>query len=285
MTLDQHSSDWIPPCDLCGGFRYDAFPISGGRAAHRCRDCGLITLGNPDSTTDQFPRFAIPVESLVNAMKGMAGARVLVLGPIDDEFRQRASEADVVLETIPTGPPDLPSRPPALENLRFLPETFDAVIATAGLEWFESPSLIFERSRLWLRAGGILLVGAWDMRSLPARLRRKTWMRLRSAGAHYLMSLSAIRRYAARYGYYIGAVRTKSRARDIAASITGNNEPTLVSEVASTPLAFVSTILGMGPMVIVQLSKGGLSTRAVRLDTETESKSAPGLAPAMFVAD
>lgn len=282
MSSDPHTDDWLPPCDLCGGFRFDTVTNGNSVSARRCRDCDLVTLpGTAEGNAER--RFSLPTDVLAEAIRHMPGGRVLLLGPPTQELLNVAREGGVVLETPSVDAIGQRPTPPALDHLRYMPETFDGVVATEGLEWFDAPSLVFERSRLWLRPGGTLLVGAWDIHSLPARLRRRSWIRLRATGAHHLMSLDAIRRYAARYGFYIGAVKTRASARDVASSIAGTLSPSWLTEMATLPIALASIAFGMGPLVIVRLSKGGLSTRTIRLDTEAEN--AQGLAPAMYVGE
>lgn len=282
--MHSHPADeWLSPCDLCGGFCFEPVTLSSERVGRRCRDCGLISLSSSENGPATARRLALPTRIIAESVRRLGGGQVLLLGPPNEEVVQAARESGVSL-TIPSV--DIPGAsftPPSLENLRYMPESFDGVVATEAIEWFDFPSLVFERSRLWLRPAGMLLVGAWDIRSLPARLRRGSWIRLRANGAHYLMSLDAVRRYAARYGFYIGTVRTQAHTRDVASSLTGNASPSWFTEMASVPIALVSALMGMGPLVVVRLSKGGLSARTIRLDTEAESKSAPGLAPAMFV--
>lgn len=284
MPIPPHpTDDWIPPCDLCGGFGFDPVAISGGHSGRRCRSCGLIALALEESDGTAAHRFALPPAVVSDGIRRLGGGRVLLLGPPDQEIVKAAQDIGVELVTPSVDALGASHRPPDLENLRYAPESFDGVMATEGLEWFDSPSLVFERSRLWLRPAGTLVVGAWDIRSLPARLRRRSWMRLRCDGAHHLMSLNAIRRYAARYGFYIGAVQTRTDTHDVASSVTGNTSPSWFTEMATAPIALASALFGMGPLAIVRLSKGGLSARTIRLNSESESKNAPGLAPAMYV--
>ncbi len=284
MSINTHPSDeWIPPCDLCGGFCFDAVALGGSIMGRRCRDCGLIVLPSDTANPATTRQLALPTQIIVESIRRLGGGNVLLLGPPNDAIVQAARESGVTLTTPSVDALGTSLVPPSLENLRYMPESFDGVIATEAIEWFDFPSLVFERSRLWLRPAGTLLVGAWDIRSLPARLRRRSWIRLRTNGAHYLMSLDAVRRYAARYGFYIGTVSTRAHTRDVASSLTGNAAPSWFTEIVTVPIALASALLGMGPLVVVRLSKGGLSARTIRLDNEAEAKSSPGLAPAMFV--
>jgi len=246
----------------------------------------LIAVSETEPTAESDERTALPSGVFFDTIRRLAGGRVLVVGTPDCSLVSAATEAGVTLEiaSLPTSSES--STLPDLEHLRYVPESFDGVIVLTGLERFASPSVVFERARLWLRADGTLLVGGWDMGSLPARLRQGAWIRIRSHGAHYLMSLAAIRRYAARYGFYVGAVRTCAQVRDVASSVAGSDSPSWLIEVVTAPLALVSSVFGMGPLVVVRLSKGSLTTtRAIRVDNEAEAKRAQGLAPAMFTGD
>jgi SAM-dependent methyltransferase len=292
MAYNAESDRWIPPCDLCGSYRHETIDAKERMELHRCLECGLVAIVHAKGTKlDGGAR--IPQELLAEAVRRGANGRlekILVLGEPEEVLLQAASEAGALIRTLSDTlqqngeKEELVAPSGSLEGARFPLDEFDMILSPHGLERYPSPSLLFERSRLWLRPGGVLLVGAWNFNSLPARLRPKSWMRQHTSGAAHLLGLDTIRRYATRNGFIIGSIRTRSHTRDVAAVVTGGSEPSWFAEMAAAPLALASSMFGMGVLVVVGMSKGSLTTRAILLNTEaeSESESASGLAPAMY---
>ena len=291
MAFDPKSDQWVPPCDLCGSFRFKTEKLPAGRMARRCLDCGLVSVdhGNQQSRREAPERGGMPEGMMIEALSKLRGGNgsALVIGLPSRAVVEAASAAglrlSVLVEPGSGEVPDAATFQASLESHSFLPDQFDMLLCARGLETFPSPSLLFERSRQWLAPGGTLLVSALNLDSLPARLRRRNWLCRYGLSAEHLLSLQTIKEYAERFGFDIRSVRTRSRTEEVAALITGHDHVAWITEMAAAPIALAASLLGMGVLVVVEMTKGGLAVRPILRNVEEQAESAPGLAPALYV--
>jgi hypothetical protein len=291
MAFDPKSDTWIPPCDLCGSFRYTTEELPAGHTARRCLDCGLVSVEHGEHRVrGEAPlRGGLPEGIMIEALTDLRGERscsALVIGFPSTAVVEAASAAgarlSVLVEPGSGEVPNVPTFQASLETHSFLPDQFDMILCARGLEAFPSPSLLFDRSRQWLTPGGALLVSALNLDSLPARLRRRNWFSRYAMSAEHLLSLNTIKRYAERFGFDIRSVRTRSRTEEVAALMTGHDRSAWITEMASAPLALAASLLGMGVLVVVEMTKGGLAVRPLLRNVEEQVDAAPGLAPALY---
>lgn len=288
MAVDQNSDTWVPPCDLCGSFRYETIKLSKGDVARRCRDCGLVSVTHTNGhRAGGYATVRVPDELLVGAIKGSRDARTaLVIGAPSTELVEAAAAAGIDLTALVEPGhgkiPGVTTHEASFDAAGFVPEKFDLILCARGLETFPSLSMLFDRARYWLVPGGTLLVGALNFESLPARLRRRNWLQRYTMSAEHLVGLSTLKGFARRFGFDIKSVRTRSRTGEVASIITGREHAMWFTEMALAPLALTASLLGMGVIVVMEMTKGGLVMRPILRGVEEEVEGSPGLAPALY---
>jgi hypothetical protein len=290
MALDPKSDTWVPACDLCGSFRFETIMLGSGAEARRCRDCGLVRIPHGNGhRAGGYAAVRIPEELLLEAISHNRedGTRsALVIGTPSTGLVEAASNAGLDLTALVEPGhgiiPGVSTHEASFDAAGFVPDKFDIILCTRGLETFVSPSLLFDRARYWLAPGGSLLVGALNFDSLPARLRRHNWLQRYAMGAEHLLSLSTLKGYARRFGFDIKSVRNRSRTEDVASIITGSEHPFWITEMAVAPLALAASLFSMGVIVVIEMRKSGLALRPILRGVEEEVEGAPGLAPAMY---
>lgn len=291
MAYSSKSDTWIAPCDLCGSLRHETFGLPGNRTARSCRDCGLVTIPQPEQSARQRPAplYELPLDPALAAIRNLdRDCSVLVIGAPSAQMIQVAAQSGIsmtaLLEPGSAPIPAIRTQEWSLDAASFPPDNFDLILCQNGLESFTCPSLLFKRVRYWLRPGGIFMVGALNLRSLPARIRRRSWLHQCTPGAEHLFSLDTIKGYAQRYGFGIRSVRTRSRTEDIASILAGNEHPSWMMSVIAAPLVMAGAILGIGMMIMVEMTKEGLALRPLRRELEEEVEGSPGLAPALYTS-
>jgi hypothetical protein len=290
MALDPKSDTWVPACDLCGSFRYEPITLGGGGLARRCRDCGLVRVAHDSARrAGGYALVRIPEELLLSAVRDGRSEPMrsaLVIGAPSTALVEAAAGAGIELTALVEpghgSIPGVSTREASFDAAGFVPDKFDIILCARGLETFPSPSLVFDRARYWLAPGGTLLVGALNFDSLPARVRRRNWLRRYAMSAEHLLSLGTLKAYARRFGFDIKSVRTRSRTEDVASIITGSEHPLWIAEMAFAPLALAASLFSMGVIVVIEMRKAGLVLRPILRDVEEEMEGAPGLAPALY---
>ncbi|MEO5930020.1 MAG: methyltransferase domain-containing protein [Candidatus Kapaibacterium sp.] len=265
--------------------------LSADVVARRCLDCDLVSIARGDQSPHADPQghAGLPDALMIDLLQRLAENQmlsVLLVGVPSPAVAATAHDLGVtmmVLSEPGSGEvPGIPTFQAKFENHSFLPDQFDLILCARGLESFTSPSLLFDRARHWLAPGGTLLVGSLNFGSLPARMRRGNWLARYGMTSEYLLSLDVIKGYAERFGFDIRSVRTRSNTGDVAAVITGHERPAWLTEMAVAPVALMASLLGMGVMVIVEMTRGGLAVRPLLRTVEEQAEGTPGLAPALY---
>ncbi len=266
-------------------------PVRG--SARRCCECGLVEL-DPEPSRPEV-RLPAGLQSSLGSLRqtlekaASGGARSLLLIGIDTQRMDGLSLCSaareigyhVTLLAEPGGtdryaPAETVVHSTSLEAAPFLPDQFDVIIVSRTLESFDSPALLFERARLWLESGGLLLFGGMNWSSIGARLWRRSWLLRNARRSKYLVSANIVRRYADRFGYDVRAIHTYSQVAKLAGS-----RQSLLTRALLAPVTVAATVLGMGDELYVELEKRGVAVRAISSRQE-EREAAPGLAPAMY---
>ncbi len=291
MAFNPKSDTWIAPCDLCGSLCHDILKLSHGTTARRCADCGLITFIHAEEALGGRGAAGpgMPPDLVMGAMQGLSReSPVLIIGTPSAAVVQAAMAVGAHLTAlVDPGSGQIPNVSTvewSLDAASFPPERFDLILCLRGLESFPVPSRLFDRARFWLRPTGSLLVGALNLDSLPARLRRRNWLLRYAAGAEHMLSLETIKGYAKRYGFGIKSVRTRSHTDEVASIITGSDNPSWLMSMASAPLALAASMLGMGVLAVVEMIKEGYAVRPLRRELEESAEGSPGLAPALYTS-
>lgn len=289
MAYSSKSDTWIAPCDLCGSLRYETFGLPGNRTARYCRDCGLVTIPHPEKSPhhEHASLYALLLDPALAAIRNLArDCSVLVIGTPSASLIDAATESGVTMTALlePGSAPVAAIRTQewSIDAASFPPDTFDLILCLRGLETFPCPSLLFKRVRYWLRPGGIFMVGALNLRSLPARIRRRNWLQQYTSGAEHLFSLHTIKGYARSYGFGIRSVRTRSRTEDVASILSGSRRASWTMSAIAAPLVIAGAILGIGMLIMVEMTKEGLALRPIRRELEEEVEGSPGFAPALY---
>jgi hypothetical protein len=169
-----------------------------------------------------------------------------------------------------------------LESAPFLPEQFDTIICARPLQSLRSPASLFEKSRLWLSAGGTLVVGGVNRSSLTGRIWRRNWLKAHAATARHLLNADNLKGYADRFGYEVKTLRTYSTMHQLAGIVSGRPAPSGVVEALLAPVALAANLLNMGDTFTAILVKGGAAVRPLPALLDQEEERSPGLAPALY---
>jgi SAM-dependent methyltransferase len=292
MAFDPTSDRWNEPCDLCGNVSYESIALREGARVLRCRECGLVTLvrdqqpgtANGSGGTAETGNLSLP--RVLEQARDEQARSVLVIGidrlPKGIDFASFGSNITFLVDpgiTLDAGR-SVTVYDMSLERAPFLPEQFDLIVCARSIESFDSPALLFEKTRLWLATGGTLLISGMNRGSLPARLWRDNWMRAHAAGAQHLLDTDNLRGYADRFGYEVKRLRMYSSLRDVTRA--AGRESSLL-ETLLAPIALTANLLNMGDTFLATLVKGGAAVRPMpRRAVDKEEDRAPGLAPAMY---
>jgi SAM-dependent methyltransferase len=287
MAFDPSQDRWTTACDLCGSLRAQPLSLPIPVGAHRCRSCGLVTLEH-DAATPPVPRVTTlrsSVRTLEQTMRQAAddGAeRVLLIGRSSgrayDAIRRSGLEITILGEPDEEPPEGAIFLTVRVEQAPFLPDQFDVVVCTTAIETFDAPALIFEKCRMWLAPGGLLVVGGMNWGAIGARLARRSWLARHAMRAHYLMTPRILRRYADRFGYNVRTAQTYARGADSPSEA----ERSGLSRIVTAPLRMAIGLAGMGDEMYVELIKRGVAPITLPSRVDEERESSPGLAPAMF---
>lgn len=287
MAFDPANDRWTTACDLCGSLRATTLSLPIPVEAHKCRSCGLVKLEHPTNGSPA-PR-ATALRSSIRALEqtirraAEGGAeRALLIGRssgrVYETLRDSGLEVTVLGEPGEEPPEGTIFHTVRVEQAPFLPDQFDVIVCTNAIETFDAPAMIFEKSRMWLAPGGLLVLGGMNWRGLGAMLSRRTWLARHAARAHYLMTPGILRRYADRFGYNVRSVQTYAR---FGRSGEGN-ERGGATGLALAPLRFAANIAGLGDEMYVELVKRGVAPITLPSRVEEERDASPGLAPAMY---
>jgi hypothetical protein len=294
MAYESTNDSWTYPCDLCGSVESEQITLPTNVTARRCYECGLITIPRASNGSNGANGHRYTPHSLASLRRSLRSAAregaesVLFLGTASlglvSTARDYNLKATALIEpdASPRELPDVIVHQTRLASAPFLPDQFDVIVCAGGPETMDAPSTFFERCRTWLVAGGLLLVGSSNWRSLPARLWRRNWMRRNMSGVSYLLTPDIIRAYADRYGYEIRDLQTHSSTGMIANVASPDHRPSRLLRVALAPVAVASGLLRMGDEVNVTLIKRGVAMRPLMKKIEEDAKESPGLAPAMY---
>ncbi|MBC8144809.1 MAG: methyltransferase domain-containing protein [bacterium] len=287
MPFEPSNDRWTTACDLCGSLvaKVVQLPIAG--AARRCRSCGLVTLERNDNSNGvqraSVLRSVASIESAVRRAPSDGVKRALLIGPANGSVFEalRRSEMEVTVLTDPEAPtpPDVVVFTVRIEQAPFLPDQFDLIICTTALEVLDSPATLFEKCRMWLAPGGLLIAGGANWGSLGARMSTRSWLARHTPLARYLISLRTLRRYADRFGFNVRTVQTFARAGNINDASLGE---ALIAGILFTPFRFVINMAGLGDEMYVELVKRGVAPITMPSRVEEERDPAPKLAPAMY---
>ena len=286
MAFDPSNDRWTSPCDLCGSLVGKVLQLPIAVPARRCGSCGLVTLeqsftGNGSTRVTSLRASMRALEQTVREAATAGAKRALLIGRSSGRAYEalRSSGLDVTVLSDPG------EEPPAgailhtvrLEQAPFLPDQFDLIICTTSIETMDSPATLFEKSRMWLAPGGLLVAGGMNWAALNAQVSRRSWLMRNASRAHYLMTRRTLRRYADRFGYNVRSVQTYTRFDRSSESHEG-----LIGRIASAPLRLLMNLTGMGDEMYVELVKRGVAPITMPARVEEERDPAPGLAPAMY---
>jgi hypothetical protein len=291
MAIDPSADRWNEPCDLCGSVRYESVADREGARVLRCTECGLVTLvrdgaanglhGNGDAADPanrSLPR-------VLEQAKDEKARSILLIGVdrLPEGINLSALGGKVTMLVEPGTRLDVGSSAAvydaSIATAPFLPEQFDLIVCARGIESFDSPALLFEKTRLWLATGGVLLLGGMNRGSLPARLWRDNWMRAHAAGAQHLLDTDNLRDYADRFGYEVKRLRMHTSLRDVKRLVGADSG---VLETLLAPVALTANLLNMGDTFVATLIKGGTAVRPLPRRADKEEERSPSLAPAMY---
>ncbi len=286
MTTERTTEAWIPACDLCGSLRHAVLTRTATATIRRCRDCGLIGVEHLADAGTAYGA-TISDEMICEELQRYGGGRaVLVIGAPSEAVVSAAREAGAALTALlPPGqaaPAGINARGASLESAVFPPDSFHLIIVPRGLDGLGSPSLVFDRARLWLVPGGRLLAGALNYDGLPARLRRRSWLQRYAPTAEHMFTPSVLRDYARRFGFQVSSIRSRAHTRDVAAAMLRNPAPNWAAEMAVAPIALAASAFGMGIMIVAEMRREQLVTRPLLRSAEEAAEAAPGLAPALY---
>jgi hypothetical protein len=257
----------------------------------RCRECGLVTLvrdrgaNGANGTVTEISTNGVALPQVIKQAQDGKARSVLLIGveKLPESVDPATLGGRITLLVERGTKPDVDSSmlvyDTSLATAPFLPEQFDLIICARSIESFDSPSLLFEKARLWLAAGGTLLIGGMNRGSLPARLWRDNWMRAHAAGAQHLLDTDNLRGYADRFGYEVKRLRMHSSLRDVT-RVVGVDSGVL--ETLLAPIALTANLLNMGDTFVATLVKGGSAVRPLTRRADKEEERSPSLAPAMY---
>jgi hypothetical protein len=294
MAFDPASDSWKEPCDLCGNVRYETIVLPNSARALRCQECGLVTVvsdrGTNGSRQNGHAEKRLVFSSLGEILEETRSERVrsmLLIGmsplPSAGEIARAGCHITALVEPGTEAPSGgkLVVHTTSLASAPFLPDQFDLIVCARSLESLPSPSLLFEKSRLWLTAGGILMVGGVNRGSLSARIWRKPWLKAHIPGAEHLLDSDNVKGYADRYGYEVKALRMRSTRTQVAGLAYGNHI-SAASRAMVAPVALLANLLNMGDCFTAVLIKGGAAVRPLPSIIGKEEERAAGLAPALY---
>lgn len=284
MAFDPASDRWTTACDLCGSLRATPIVLPIPVEAHRCRSCGLVKLEHATNGAGLARPSALRSsvraleQTIRRAVEGGA-ERVLLIGRssgrVYEAIRRSGMEVTVLGEPGEEPPEGAIFHTVRVEQAPFLPDQFDVIVCTAAIETFDAPAMIFEKSRMWLAPGGLLVLGGMNWRAVGAVVARRAWLLRHAARAHYLMSPGILRRYADRFGYNVRTVQTYIRAESA-------TDRSLLSRIVLAPARVVLSLSGLGDEMYIELVKRGVAPITMPSRVEEERDAAPGLAPAMY---
>ncbi len=288
MAHNANDTSWLPACDLCGSFSFDTVELPYRGKARRCRECGLLAL--PAARNGYTPPERKP-SSLLRDMfveavrRTSARGAVLLVGTESLPLAAIASKAGRSVHAIvPRGAysgRDIVSQESSLEGAAYVADHFDVVVCAASLETLETPSLLFTKSRTWLKPGGLLVVTGVNYGSLASRLWKRNWLRRYAGPATHLFTLDHMKEYAARSGFDIETITSRSTPGVVAGVAAGTSRPPILLGLLVSPLSLASNILNIGDEVYATLEKQGPAVVPIQ-KIISERDEAPGLAPAMY---
>jgi SAM-dependent methyltransferase len=294
MPFDPSQDRWTSACDLCGSLRAQPLhlPISVG--AHRCRSCGLVTLEHDAATAPTTAQRSMSLRSSIRTLEAAirraaddGAERALLIGRssgrVYEALRKSGIEVTVLGEQGEEPPEGAIFHTVRVEQAPFLPDQFDIVLCTTAIETFDSPATVFEKSRMWLAPGGLLVLGGMNWGAIGARFTKRSWLVRHAMRSNYLMTPRILRRYADRFGYNVRTAQTFPRF-DRSSDNSAPAERTAVSRILLAPVRLALSIVGMGDEVYLELVKRGVAPITIPARVEEERDASPGLAPAMYGA-
>ncbi|MCC7438617.1 MAG: hypothetical protein IT211_09010 [Armatimonadetes bacterium] len=282
---------FLPPCDLCGGFRFHAVTI-GEQSAHRCHNCRLVRLdalrGQCVLPIADQKRAAVIERSLRSHLKKINAKQstILLIGPTAPQLASRLSSNNnltihLLTESETPAPRGVIRHVLSIEQAAFIPDLFDLVVADITAQPIP-PSLLLQKARLWLKPEHALLLLADNSASLVATLWRRTWMAQRGASLTHLLTSHHLERYAGRSGFHLRWLRTVSLADSVAEVIAKGNRTNHATNAIAHLVAGVARLVSAGELVAAQLEKRGTAPIPLHKSL-AERDQAPGLAHAMYV--
>ncbi|MBK8912744.1 MAG: hypothetical protein IPM61_15645 [Chlorobi bacterium] len=280
---------FLPPCDLCGGFRSQALTI-GGEQVHRCQNCGLVRV---DSTHEQClvpanrKQCAALERSLKSHLKKLPerNATILLVGAsaarLADAFINKGNLTIHLLTELETpAPRGVIRHVLSIEQAAFIPDLFDVVVADVTAQPIP-PSLLLQKARLWLKPGRSLLLVADNSASLLSAIWRRSWMGQRGASLTHLLTSHHLERYATRSGFAVRRLRTVALPEGIAQVIARGNKPSIAVRSIGHLLAGIARLASAGEVLLAELEKHGTAQIPLHKPAAERDQS-PGLAHAMY---
>jgi SAM-dependent methyltransferase len=290
MPFDPSQDRWTSACDLCGSLRAQPLNLPIPIGAHRCRSCGLVTLeheaGSPPVQRAATLRSSVrALETTIRRAVDDGAERVLLVGRssgrVYEALRRSGMEVTVLGEPDEEPPEGAIFHTVRIEQAPFLPDQFDVIVCTTAIETFDAPAMIFEKSRMWLAPGGLLVIGGMNWGAIGARIARRSWLVRHAMRSNYLMTPRILRRYADRFGYNVLSVQTYARFDRVSESSSGQERSPL-AQIVTAPVRLVVSMAGMGDEMYVELVKRGVAPITMPSRVEEEREASPGLAPAMY---
>lgn len=296
MAYDPNKGNFIPPCDLCGSFKFETLRSPAHELVRRCGECGLIAVehrtgqenggrqlsSRGHSSGPRLLPFLPPFKRALGRRRNNGVASVLLIGAESLAFhaaaRRVGAKVTALLEPGTPAPAEVAVHDLSIDLARFIPEQFDVIVCAGCLESIESPALLFDRARTWLSTGGVLIIGSRNARSLTARLWRSRWLEHNARGVEHLLSPSTISRYAAKSGFEVSSIRARSTASLVRRFLSRNGHLSLFGQLVSLPVTATSNVFNLGDELWMELVKRGVMVRPILKPLEEEQS--PGLAPA-----
>lgn len=282
---------FLPPCDLCGGFHFQAVTV-GGESAHRCQTCRLVrldTLRTQCTIPSASQKRAVILErSLRSHLKKISTeqATILLVGPTAPQLANSLTSnknltIHLLTESETPAPRGVIPHVLSIEQAALIPDLFDLIVADITAQPIP-PSLLLQKARLWLKPERDLLLLADNSASLVATFWRRAWMTQRGAGLTHLLTSHHLERYAGRSGFQVRWLRTVSIADAVAEVIAKGNRPSHATNAIAHVVAGVARLVSAGEMVAAQFQKRGTAPIPLHKSL-AERDQATGLAHAMYV--
>lgn len=288
MPFEPSNDRWVTACDLCGSLVAKVLQLPLNASARRCRSCGLVTLERHDVNGSIVASSSVrsSVHSLELAIRRAPrdGAKRALLigrprGHVTDALLSSGMELTILTDTIEATVAGAIVHTVRIEQAPFLPDQFDLIVSTTSLEVMDSPATLFEKCRMWLAPGGLLMVGGANWGALGARLSTRSWLSKHAPNAKYLISMRTLRRYADRFGFNVRTAQTFARSGSVGDAATGED---MIARIILAPLRLVVNMSGLGDEMYVELVKRGVAPITMPSRVDEEREPAPSLAPAMY---